>query len=251
MVLRISLIVAILASIGSLLVSHLQVAKKIAGLETTLSATQAQLAQTQSDLDQARADLQQKTDELDRTQRELDQTNERLAEMTRRANQQQARADRAEQDLNKTRTELTAAQRDLAAWKALGIPVDEVRNRLEELVQLHKAYTALEDENALLLRKVNELNDRLAIYELETPNPPPPMPGVKGKVVAVDPKWDFVVLDIGGKEGALQRGELLISRDGKLVAKVRIIRVEDDYCVANVLPEWKQADVQVGDIALY
>jgi cell shape-determining protein MreC len=250
MLLRISLIVAILASIGSLLVSHLQVAQKITDLETNLQNTQNELYQTQQDLEQTRADLQSTKDLAEQTQKSLDQTTQQLAEMTKRAQQQQQRADRAELDLNKTRSQLTAAQRDLAAWKALDIPVDEVRTRLKLLIKANNALTALQEENAVMLHKINQLKERLLVYEGET-LPPVEMPGLKGKVIAVDPKWDFVVLDVGGKQGALPRGEMLVSRDGKLVGKIRITRVEDNRCIANVLPEWKQADVQVGDLAMY
>jgi len=250
MLLRISLIVAILASIGSQLVSHLQVAQKITDLETNLQNTQNELYQTQQDLEQTRADLQSTKDLAEQTQKSLDQTTQQLAEMTKRAQQQQQRADRAELDLNKTRSQLTAAQRDLAAWKALDIPVDEVRTRLKLLIKANNALTALQEENAVMLHKINQLKERLLVYEGET-LPPVEMPGLKGKVIAVDPKWDFVVLDVGGKQGALPRGEMLVSRDGKLVGKIRITRVEDNRCIANVLPEWKQADVQVGDLAMY
>lgn len=250
MLLRISLIVAILASIGTLVVSHVQVSNKITTLETTLADTQSQLAQTRSDLSQAQTEAQEAKDLAERTERELEQTSQRLADMTNRAQQQQQRADRAEIDLNTTRTELTAAQRELAAWKALDIPVDGIRSRLAELLEARESLAALQDENALLLRELVTTKDRLAIYE-GTPSPPPAMPGLKGAVVAVDPKWDFVVLDVGGKQGALERGELLVNRDGKLVAKIRITRVEENRSFANVLPEWKQAEVQVGDQALY
>jgi cell shape-determining protein MreC len=250
MLTRISLIVAILASIGSLLVSHLKLSEKITGLESSLATTTQQLGQTRTELSQTETELQEKTDELDRNQRQLEQTEQQLADMRTRAQQQQARADRAERDLNETRTELTANQRELAAWKALGIPSDEVRNRLQDLINVNNAFAALQDENGILLRQVNDLDSRLQdLIGVEEP-PPPAMPGVKGRVVAVDPKWEFVVLDVGGRQGALKRGEMLINREGKLVAKVRITRVEPDYCFANVLSDWKQADVVVGDEAL-
>jgi hypothetical protein len=60
-----------------------------------------------------------------------------------------------------------------------------------------------------------------------------------GKIVVVDPKWDFVVLDIGEDQGVIQDGELLVSRDGKLVAKVIVRSVEKDRCIANIVPGWK------------
>ena len=70
---------------------------------------------------------------------------------------------------------------------------------------------------------------------------------LKGKVVVVDPKWDFVVLDIGEDQGVLTDGELLVSRDGKLVAKVIVRTVEKDRCIANIMPGWKIGEVFEGD----
>ena len=70
---------------------------------------------------------------------------------------------------------------------------------------------------------------------------------LKGKIVAVDPKWDFVVLDIGDDQGVKENGELLVSRDGKLVAKVIVRSLDKDRCIANVVPGWKLGDVIEGD----
>ena len=156
-----------------------------------------------------------------------------------------------EADLNKTRTELTEAQRDLAAWKALTIPVDQVRSRLAELIEVKKASEVLEEEKKVLIRNLNNVKTRLAIYEGDVQPPPELPPGLKGKVVAVDPKWDFVVLDIGGNQGLVERGEMLVSRDGKLVAKIRVTSVEPSRSVANILPGWKQAEVMEGDVVLH
>ncbi len=70
---------------------------------------------------------------------------------------------------------------------------------------------------------------------------------LKGKIVAVDPKWDFVVLNIGGDQGVLPDGEMLVSRDGKLVAKVIVRSVQKDRSIANVVPGWQLGDVIEGD----
>jgi hypothetical protein len=66
----------------------------------------------------------------------------------------------------------------------------------------------------------------------------------------VDPKFDFVVLDVGHDKGMLENGEMLVSRDGKLVAKVKVRAVERDRSIANVLPGWKLTDVYEGDVAV-
>ena len=63
----------------------------------------------------------------------------------------------------------------------------------------------------------------------------------------VDPKFDFVVLDIGEDQGVIPDGEMLVSREGKLVAKVVVRSVEKNRCIANILPGWKLGEVIEGD----
>jgi multidrug efflux pump subunit AcrA (membrane-fusion protein) len=251
MLLKISLLVAVLAGAAVLVMSHLQVAPKITGLQEELASTQSQLQtsqQAESNAKKEAAEARKQASELAAT---LDTTTNLLAETVRQLAVQERRANQNEADLNRTRTELTEAQRDLAAWRALTIPVDQVRSRLAELVEVRKASEALEEEKKVLIRNLNRVKDRLAIYEGEVQPPPALPPGLKGTVVAVDPKWDFVVLDIGGNQGLVERGEMLVSRDGKLVAKIRVTSVEPARAVANILPEWKQAEVMEGDIVLH
>ena len=68
-----------------------------------------------------------------------------------------------------------------------------------------------------------------------------------GKVLVADPKWDFVVLNIGSKQGAVEDGVMLVNRNGRLVAKVKLSGVQPDRSIANVLPGWKLGDVMEGD----
>jgi hypothetical protein len=73
---------------------------------------------------------------------------------------------------------------------------------------------------------------------------------LKGNVAVVDPKWNFVVLNIGEKSGVIEDGEMLVSRDGKLVARVVIKKVQKDQCIADILPGWKLGDVIEGDTVI-
>ena len=70
---------------------------------------------------------------------------------------------------------------------------------------------------------------------------------MKGQIIVSDPKWNFVVLDVGEDQGVLQDGELLVNRNGQLVAKVKVTSVQKDRCIANVLPGWKISEVLEGD----
>jgi cell shape-determining protein MreC len=63
----------------------------------------------------------------------------------------------------------------------------------------------------------------------------------------VDPKWNFVVLNVGEDQGVLEDGEMLVSRDGRLVAKVIVRSVQKDHSIANIVPNWRLGDVIEGD----
>ena len=73
------------------------------------------------------------------------------------------------------------------------------------------------------------------------------MPMVIGKILAVDPKYDFVVLDVGGNQGMVENGKLLVNREGKLVGKLRITKVEANRSIANIMPDWTTAELMEGD----
>ena len=251
MLIRISLIIALLAGLGALVVSHVQVAGRIDNLTTDLTSTKATLATTQESEAKAKKEAKANKELADKTAKDLADTSEKLEAATSRGNTQQARADKAEAELKTTAGELTDAQRDLSAWKALGITVDQVQKSLEDLKKATAANDALKEEKVILIRNINRLSARLAIYEKDKEIAPDLPVGLKGKVVAVDPKWDFIVLDIGSNQGLVERGEMLVDRAGKLVAKVRVTSVEPNRAIANVLPEWKQADVMEGDEVLH
>ena len=99
--------------------------------------------------------------------------------------------------------------------------------------------------NVELVKKSGELN--AILYPKGAVVLPP---GLIGKVSAVDPKWDFVVLDIGANHGLLRNGELSISREGKLIARVKVAKVETDYAIANVMPGFKKSEIREGDAVL-
>jgi len=71
-----------------------------------------------------------------------------------------------------------------------------------------------------------------------------------GTVTAVDAQFDFVVLDIGESQGVREHGELLVSRGEKLIGKLRILDVKQDHSIANILPNWKQDEIQTGDLVI-
>jgi cell shape-determining protein MreC len=154
--------------------------------------------------------------------------------------------------LDKTTKARNEAQQEIARWQATGIQPDQVVQMKADLKDASEAKMALAEEKKIFLRSIENLQNRLDRYE-NVAEKPIEMPGLKGSVVAVDPKWDFVILDVGENQGAKARGIVMVRRGDKLIGKAKIVSVEANRSIANLLTDWKQGDIAVaeGDKVLY
>ena len=246
MLLRISLIVAILAGLAVGTLNFLKTKEKIVNLvndrnnekslkETALNDlhnTQQQLAKTNAILKQTQAELASTKEERDRAVAEAADKTKKLELVT------------TERD--NVRKERDQAQAELEAYKLTDLTP-------QQIIAMNKQYKDLQKENDLLgkialerMHKIQALTNELAIYK--SPEYVVPLPaGLKGKVLVTDPKWNFVVIDIGQDQGVLAYGELLVNRNGRLVAKVKVRSVQKDRSIANVMPGWQLGEVIEGD----
>jgi hypothetical protein len=246
MLTRISLIVAIIAGLAVGVLNFLQVKEKITKLEADLKTeTEAhqkfekQYTDTKKTLDKTTAELKQTKTMLEAATTAKDKAEADLAVQTKRG-------EKLTEDLNKTRQERDAAQADLAAYKATGVTPQQILGMNKEFKSVQDNLAVANTENKILTQKIKKLETELAVYR--DPNFFVTLPAnLKGKVLVTDPKWNFVVLNVGEDQGVLERGELLVNRDGKLVAKVVVRTVQKDRCIANVMPGWELGEVMEGD----
>jgi hypothetical protein len=231
MLLRISLILAILAGLGAGGVAYYEFSTQIPALSK-----------------QRDDEKEAKNTEItahNKTKTELKKT--QLTKTQALADAQQKRADDLSVKLTKTTSDLQDAQNQLAEYKASDLTPEQVvalnkdyKNALVKLAAINAENTVLNRHVIALTAELEKFRGNDATVKLRS--------DLKGKVVVVDPKWDFVVLDIGGDQGAVSEGEMLVSRDGRLVAKVIIRNVQKDRCIANIVPGWKLGEVIEGDV---
>jgi hypothetical protein len=247
---RISLIVAILAGLAAGAVTFFKVQdiivstraerddwhKKDTDEIAAHTKTKATLKTTQAKLDTTEKELAQ-------TKSDLDAANSHIADLDKRNTDLTAK-------LEKTTGERDDAQQKLEAWRIVGLQPEEIKAIVADLAKTRKAKEALIGENKLLVSKVNEWEKRWDDFFGNSGTVLLPT-GLRGKVIAVDEKYDFVVLNIGEAQGAKARGEMMVDHDGKLLGKVRIKTVYPDRCVANILPDWKRGEIMEGDEVLY
>jgi hypothetical protein len=247
MLMRISLIVAILAALGAGVLNVVEVQGKIKTLISQRDNYHSQLTETQATLASTKNDLAKTKTELSQTQQQLADANTARKKAEDVAAAQMKRADDLSDKLAKATQDRDDAQAQLAAYKATGKSPEEITKLIQLIKDDDTAIVALNDEKKVLARELNRVQNQLNQL-IGTTNYVVKLPAdLKGQVIVVDPKWDFVVLNIGEDQGVLEAGELLVSRDGKLVAKVIIRTVEKNRCIANVMPGWKLGEIFEGD----
>lgn len=246
MLMRISLIVAIIAGLAIGALNFTQVKQKIETIQKQREDERSAKEIAQNDLRKTRADLKKTSDTLKQTQTELASTTEERDNLRKDLDTSKKLSAKLKDDLEKKTKQYEDAQAELAAYSGTGL-------KPEDIVRMRNSFKGLQDQLAEdkvvvkgLQRKVDKLETRLAVFE--NPDKPVLLPGdLRGKVLVMDPKWNFVVLSVGEDQGVKEQGELLVNRNGRLVAKVKVRSVQKDRCIANIVPGWQLGDVMEGD----
>jgi hypothetical protein len=249
---RISLIVAIIAGLA---IAALNFAK----VQNDIKALVGDRDHEKTLKEQTIAELKATNKVLVATTKELNSTKEQLTNVTKERDDAVAQVDdltkkngTLTESLKKTQGERDSARDELAGWKSLGIPLENIKATLASLKTVTESRDALAQENKILNRKIVFLSAQLdELRDPERVNGPEMPAGLRGKVLVADPKFDFVVLNIGEKQSVVPYGRFLVSRNGHLIAKLKVQSVQPDRSIANVMPGWNLSEVQEGDEVFY
>lgn len=250
MLLRIFLILAILAGLGTILVSQLQLRPQIQGIIDDRETNHKNWKREEGRANKLTKDLKDTKDELSRTAKNLEDTQNELTGTKSKLATETSRANGLQTQLTKATAEAKDAQQKLAAFDVLGVTPDKVKEIRDSEKKLKEVNQVLEEEKKMLAGKLGRAEEKIKQYEGGADVEPILARSIRGKVIVVDPKWDFVVLNIGETQGVERNGVLLVSRDSKLVAKVKVTSVQADRCVANIVPGWKLGEVFEGDLVM-
>jgi len=78
-------------------------------------------------------------------------------------------------------------------------------------------------------------------------------PSIRGTVLAVNQAYNFVVLNLGNRQGLEPNAEMLVLRDTTIIGKIRISSVEPATSIGDILGNSLARGVQVqpGDTVIY
>jgi cell shape-determining protein MreC len=253
-VIKIFLIIALVCSGATIAVQLLKVEPRIKNAEEARDKNAQERETQRTRAETAEGELANTKTELANTQTTLQNTQAELATKTQEAQS-------AQSDLQQTRQQLSSVQGEYDTWRRNHEEFVKLNRTPEQVLKteadLKKTITerdAFTAENKVLTLNISKQDNEIIKLRGLLGRPPHKLipPGLAGKVLAVDPKFQFVVLDVGDRQGVKVEGEMIVNRDGKLVGKVRIAEVSTDHCIANVLQDWRQKEmtIQEGDTVL-
>ena len=153
----------------------------------------------------------------------------------------QQKTDMAAKDTRITELESKAN----GASKAANDPTIELKKQLEEkdLLTTGLQSKLKDQETQLTALKEREAQRRTKTMRV----------GLEGRILAVNPSWNFVVLSLGDRNGVVNNAEMLIKRGSQLIGKVRISSVEPSTSVADIVANSVRPGmtVQPGDSVIY
>jgi cell shape-determining protein MreC len=251
---KILLIVAAVASLGTAVLGYFNKQK--------LSETAAALAQTETTLSSTKSNLAKNT-------KDLTDAKQSIETLTAEAQKAQADLATAQADAQKAGAALTDAKGALdqktSEVESLTAQVAEKDKQIEELSkgtpppaqgggddaekqELTALVASLTQKNEQLESQVGTLQEekknRMELKMRE---------GLEGRVLAVNPAWNFVVLSIGDKNGVVNNSELLLKRGGQYLGRVRVTAVEPSTSIADIMANSLPSGVSVqpGDSVIY
>jgi hypothetical protein len=77
--------------------------------------------------------------------------------------------------------------------------------------------------------------------------------GVRGTVLAYNQAYNFVVLNLGARNGVETNSEMIVLREGTLIGKIRISSVEPATAIGDIITNSlaRGVEVQPGDSVIY
>lgn len=217
---------------------------KLVETKTTLSTTQAELASTKKNLDE-------KTGKLGETEKSLADSTAKNEAAEAEIKQLKADSDAKDNELAEAKGKAMAASVEMESLKS---KVDSITKLKDDITQklMHKEAEPIQQElndarkqieeqkivSDKLTANIDTLNGRIKDLEgqIAEKNRVQKVNDLSGRILAVNEAWNFVVLNVGDKNGVSSNAELLVKRGNTRIGKVRVTSVEPASSIADIIP---------------
>lgn len=227
----------------------------------TLRSTASDAVLARESFEQART---KKENELKAREAAIAAQQSKLTEPDRKTNASEEQLAQILNDKKQLETQLQTKESEIATLrkqleeKQPASPNPGAASPVELQAQLDDARQQLdtaEREKNLLAEKVQTVREHSSQLEEEKKRRAVARGkvGVHGTILAVNQAYNFVVLNLGGRNGVEPHSEMLIVRDGTFIGKIRISSVEPATAIGDIITNTLARGVQVqpGDIVIY
>ena len=191
-----------------------------------------------------------------------------LAQAEKEKTDLQGKLDASQQEIAALRQRAAGANDSAAGNTAAPAANAQSADLQSQLDDLRRQLDGAEKEKALLAEKLEETQERPA-QTREAPragskkrrettttqreNVSSRRAGVHGTVLAYNQAYNFVVLNLGARNGVEPNSEMLVLRDGTLIGKIRVSSVEPATAIGDIITNSLARGVQVqpGDSVIY
>lgn len=248
---RILLFATIALSLASASLTFLtrQKAEELAGNLKSTSQTVTETKSSASKLKEENKTAQARIEELSKSTEEQKTQADKIASNLKEI---QAKGTKLEAEVAEKEKKVESLTRQLeeavaAAKPAAPMPDPAQEQKVAKLTEdLEKIRQAADAEQKRLMQKAVELEGKVAqlTAKNKASNGGGPAGGgvggtgnkkaVTGTVVAVNEGWNFVVVDLGDKNGVTPETQLAVQRKGKVVANLKVTEVRPKHVSAGV-----------------
>ena len=201
--------------------------------ETTVAGGEAKIAEAESKAAKAEAELTQLQKDKTELQAKLEADQNEISSLQKRIEEAEKTAKPAASPVAPNSSPELQAQ------------LEDARRQLD----------SAEKEKVFLSEKLQTTQERPTQPQEEKKRREtgPRRTGVRGTVLAVNQAYNFVVLNVGARQGIEPNSEMLVLREGTLIGKIRISSVEPATAIGDIISSSLARGIQVqpGDIVIY
>ena len=205
---------------------NIQKIKAVRATAANAQAGQATIAEIKTGAAKTEAELAQVQKEKGDLQAKLDASQQEITSLQKRVDEAEKNANASLDDL---RRQLDGAEKE--------------KGFLAEKLQDAQGQTAQPKEGKKRRETVGSQGENVSRRHA----------GVRGTVLAYNQVYNFVVLNLGARNGVESNSEMLVLREGTLIGKIRISSVEPATAIGDIIPSSLARGVQVqpGDTVIY
>lgn len=193
--------------------------------------------------DQLEADVVKLTEQADQIAQQLAEERQAKDTLAKSVDNRQLEIDRLGKDLAQARSER----------ETLTTQITQLQTQQQELQQ---RLADTEKAKGELEAKVLELSgtptvelDKIVVKSDEATSAPAASRAQgEGQVIVVNREYDFIVMDLGKKQGLQVGQEFQIMRGDEVLGRVKVEKVYEELSAAAILPESKKDSIREGDL---